>query len=243
MSSPIVTPEGVALSLEPAGLGSRFIATLIDSAIQLAILIPASIIIALVATAGIGGDVVLVGSLLLWFFVIFGYFPLFEGLWDGRTPGKRALRLRVIQKTGQPARLTHVLVRNLVRLIDFLPGMYSVGAITMIITKNQRLGDLAGGTIVVKEVPAPVPTTLPALQAPRAQGVAGLDISGLTDEEYGLVRSFLARRDELEIAARAQLAQQLATNVRKKVPGGPTLGDEAFLAAIADAYRSISTSR
>ena len=241
MRSPIVTPEGVALSLEPAGLGSRLIATLIDTAIQAGILIAASILIAGVAAAGVGGDVVLVISLLMAFFVLFGYFPLFEGLWDGRTPGKRAQHLRVIQKSGQPARLTHVLVRNLVRLIDFLPVWYSIGAITMVITKNQRLGDLAAGTIVVKEVPAPAAQTLSLAHGTSTSAPSGLDISGLSDEEYGLVRSFLNRRSELDSAARQQLAHQLADGLRKKVPGGTSLGDEDFLTAIADAFRRVAT--
>jgi uncharacterized RDD family membrane protein YckC len=243
MNSPIVTPEGVALSLEPAGLGSRLIAALIDTAIQFAILIAASIIIAGVAAAGVGGDVLLVGSLLLVFFVLFGYFPLFEGLWDGRTPGKRAQRLRVIQKTGQPARLAHVLVRNLVRLIDFLPVWYSIGAITMIVTKNQRLGDLAAGTIVVKEVPAPLPSALQTRWGTTTAVASGPDISGVTDEEYGLVRSFLTRRNELEGTARSQLARQLATALRNKVPGAAVLNDEDFLAAVADAFRARSLAR
>lgn len=243
MNSPIVTPEGVELSLEPAGLGSRLIAALIDTAIQFAILIAASIIIAGVAAAGVGGDALLVGSVLLVFFVLFGYFPLFEGLWDGRTPGKRAQRLRVIQKSGQPARLAHVLVRNLVRLIDFLPVWYSIGAITMIVTKNQRLGDLAAGTIVVKEVPAPVPTAVQTRWGTESTSGGGLDISGVTDAEYGLVRSFLTRRNELEGAARSQLAHQLATALHSKVPGGAALSDEDFLAAVADAFRALTLGR
>ena len=115
------------------------------------------------ATGG-SGDTALVVLYLIGVFVVFlGYYPLFEGFWNGRTPGKRAQGLRVVLTDGQPVTVGPVLVRNLVRIVDFLPAYYMIGAITMILSRrSQRLGDLAAGTIVVREraLPAPRPLAL-----------------------------------------------------------------------------------
>jgi uncharacterized RDD family membrane protein YckC len=241
MVAPIITPEAVALYIEPAGLGSRMIAALIDTSIQLVILIAASILIGFAAAAGLGGEVAIILALVLFFFVMFGYFPLFEGIWEGRTPGKRTQRLRVVQKNGQPARFTHVLVRNLVRVIDFLPVGYSVGALTMIITKTQRLGDLAAGTIVVKEVKAPLPSPFQKSPEETNPAAGSLDVSAITDREFLLIRSFLERRDELIPGARTELSRKLASDLRERVPGNERIpSDEDFLTAVASIIRSRS---
>lgn len=242
MVAPIITPEAVALYIEPAGLGSRMIAALIDTSIQAVVLIASLILVGFAAAFGLGGEIAVVLALILFFFVMFVYFPLFEGLWDGRTPGKRVQRLRVVQKNGQPARFTHVLVRNLVRIIDFLPVGYSVGALTMIVTKTQRLGDLAAGTIVVKEVKAPLPSPFQAPPDTIVAAAGSLDISGVSEREFLLIRSFLERRDDLEAGARAQLSRKLASELRDRVPGSEHIPiDEDFLTAIAGIIRSRST--
>jgi hypothetical protein len=89
---------------------------------------------------------------LIFFVVFWGYFMLFETLWSGQTPGKRAGRLRVIRRDGQPVGASEVLIRNLVRIVDFLPGFYGIGLVVMFIDKEaRRLGDMAAGTIVVRE--------------------------------------------------------------------------------------------
>ena len=81
-----------------------------------------------------------------------GYFILFEWLMRGQTPGKKALKIRVIRDDGTPATIHEVLVRNVLRLIDFLPFSYGVGAIVMFASRlSKRLGDIAAGTIVIKE--------------------------------------------------------------------------------------------
>ena len=151
----IVTPEAVSLAIDVAGLGSRMIAAIIDSAIQIGALIGLSFVFSALSR-NTGSDSVntalIVIYLIALFVLLWGYYPLFEGLWKGRTPGKRAQRLRVVRTDGQPVTIGPVLVRNLLRIVDFLPVYYVIGTISMILTKrSQRIGDLAAGTIVVRE--------------------------------------------------------------------------------------------
>lgn len=240
----VVTPEAVQLTPDVAGLGSRMIATIIDSLIQVALGVGITFLFLAIPAADFDspGTLVTVLYALSLFLVIWGYFPLFEGLWKGRTPGKRLQRLRVIQVNGQPLTLGPLLVRNLLRLIDFLPAYYALGALTMLLTsKSQRLGDLAAGTIVIREHPAPAPTPL-SLQADESfpGGAVPVDTTRLTEREYGLVRSFLERRSALTSDARSALAAQLARAIRSRVGGGQDWpgSDEAFLEAAFRSYRS-----
>lgn len=160
------TPEQIDVSYVIAGLGTRFIAALIDTFI----IGFASLIVELPGTFGLwflvklilslsnrtAGDAVIVwvlaGSTLLSFFIIAGYYVCFEAFWNGQTPGKRWLGIRVIREGGYPLNFSTSLIRNLVRLIDFLPSYYIIGIIVVFIdAKSRRLGDLAAGTLVVKE--------------------------------------------------------------------------------------------
>ena len=91
-------------------------------------------------------------SILLGFLLYYGYFAAFEALWGGQTPGKRAVGLRVISVTGQPITTFDALLRNLLRIVDQMPGIYAVGVLSIFFTsRNQRLGDLVAGTVVVQE--------------------------------------------------------------------------------------------
>jgi uncharacterized RDD family membrane protein YckC len=231
-----VTPEAVEVTMDLAGLGSRMIATLIDSAIQSAVLGVLGIAIAGLDLDESSSIAFLLGAV---FLIWFGYFFAFEGMWAGRTPGKRAQRIRVVRTDGQPARWVQVAVRNLLRLVDALPTSYAVGAISILLTKrSQRLGDIAAGTVVVRDRIAPTPR---ALMLPVAASIAGsnLDATALTDAEYSLIRSFLERRNGLIPAARHRLSTQLATIARSKVGGANAFagGDEALLEAVAASYR------
>ena len=223
--------------MDLAGLGSRMIATLIDSAIQGAVLVALGL-----AILGLELDQASTAAFVLGavFLIVFGYFFAFEGMWAGRTPGKRAQRIRVVRTDGQPVGWAPVAVRNLLRLVDVLPTSYAVGALAILLTKrSQRLGDLAAGTVVVRDRIAPTPR---ALMLPVAASIAGstLDATALTDAEYTVIRSFLERRNGLLPAARHQLSAQLATIARSKVGGGNTFagGDEALLEAVAASYRA-----
>src|SRR5687768_158999 len=159
----ISTPEQVAFHYEVAGIGSRFVASLLDHLILgttiMLVLCGLSFAVPAIGSGGyLSGDggftAYLIGAILvLIFFLIFwGYFVVFEMAWNGQTPGKRAGRLRVIRSSGQPIGAGEAMIRNLVRLVDFLPGFYGIGLIAMFIDENaRRLGDFAAGTIVVRE--------------------------------------------------------------------------------------------
>ncbi len=232
-----VIPEAVALAPDVAGLGSRMIAVLIDSAIQAATLIGSGIAFAAV---GFEHTAVLIAYVVLAFLVTWAYFPLFEGLWNGRTPGKRTQLLRVVQADGQPLTVGPVLVRNLVRIVDFLPAYYAIGAITMILTRrSQRLGDLAAGTIVIRDRRPPVPATLSSgTGTPGGPSSASLDTAAVTDREYEVIRSFLLRRPSLTPEARADLARRLASALAPRVPGSDraSFDPEGFLEEVASSF-------
>jgi uncharacterized RDD family membrane protein YckC len=157
----IETPEQVELEFSIAGLGSRFVAILIDSVLIAGFYLAVFLVLALVfssamAAGGKAGDEldtagkwVLAAFIFLNFLLVWGYFALFEGLWRGQTPGKRVMKLRVIKDSGRQITFFEALARNLLRFVDYLPGMYLVGVITMLCNKrNKRLGDLAAGTVV-----------------------------------------------------------------------------------------------
>jgi uncharacterized RDD family membrane protein YckC len=225
----IDTPEGVDLELTLAGVGSRFSAALIDFLIQLALLAALSVAFL------IGGDFSGWGGALwviLAFLLFAGYDVLFEVLNAGRTPGKRLNGIRVVRVDGSPVRFLTSAVRNALRLIDML-FFYLVGITSILVTKrNQRLGDLAAGTLVVRERLATIPPTpFAEIAAPQPQGEwQSWDVGGITAEELSAVRSFLARRHELTPEARQLLADELADGFRRKVPGlGAEVPSETLL--------------
>ena len=155
------------------------------------------------------------------FVLQWGWYVLWEGLADGQTPGKRWLGLRVVQEGGHPVTFSASAVRNLVRAIDMQPGIfYGVAIVSAIATRlGKRLGDIAGGTIVVHEkvVPlvasgAPMPTSGAAGNRPAALATL------LTDEEFQVLERFVARRAELDAERRGRLVEQLATRFRPRLP-------------------------
>jgi uncharacterized RDD family membrane protein YckC len=235
----IETPEGVDLDLRLAGLGSRFVATLIDLLIQGSVVIGAGLALVGVeifaedsVASGIGAAVF---SIVL-FLVILGYDILFEVLASGRTPGKRWTGLRVVRTGGQPVRFLTSAIRNLLRLVDVLPFGYLVGAVAILVTpRNQRLGDVAAGTLVVRERVGEARTGTPRPVAPAAfEAALAWDVSGVTREELSAVRRFLERREGLTPEARRHLATTLARQLRPKVAGAPdTRSDERFLEEVA----------
>ncbi|NWF67505.1 MAG: RDD family protein [Chloroflexi bacterium] len=153
MSLQIDTPENVPLEADIAGFGTRCMAAIIDGLLTLALLF----IIALVISGALPRGFRSTQSILLLFvglqFVVTTLYHLFfEWVGSGQTPGKRAFGLRVTQANGLPVTPSAVLIRNLVRPLDFFPVFYSVGLIALFVTKNtQRLGDLAAKTVVVRE--------------------------------------------------------------------------------------------
>jgi len=244
----IATPEGVELALDLAGLGSRFTAGLIDLVIKIVII--AAIEVPAIESGSTVAAIVAIAAPLL---IYIGYDVLFETLGGGRTPGKRMTGLRVLSADGGPEDVVSSLIRNVMRLIDGLALLYIPGIVAILVTRrNQRLGDLAAGTIVVRErlggrragergAPvefARIELGRPVEPAPDAPAPAEYDLSGLSDAELAAVRSFLDRRYDLDLPARYALAQQLAAALRPKVAGPlEGLDGERLLEAIDRARR------
>jgi uncharacterized RDD family membrane protein YckC len=140
----IETPEGVALSLRLAGPVPRFMAYGMDLLIRMAVLIGVQIVLSVLGTAGFGLFAI-IAFLVEWFYPVF-----FEVFFDGATPGKRSIGLAVVEVSGLPVSMRASVLRNLLRIADFLPLAFGAGLLSMICTQHfQRLGDLAAGTVVV----------------------------------------------------------------------------------------------
>ena len=228
------TGEAVAIRYELAGLGSRFLAVVVDMLAQL--MIVSALLIALGLAASSLARIPLLGSknaeawliafaVVLLFLIFFGWFIIFETWWSGRTPGKRMLGLRVVRDGGFPLDLGAAVIRNLVRIVELFFGFYALAAISALISpENKRLGDLAAGTIVVRD---------------RAEAIPDLDAylarsapteSGLSDADRLLVERFLTRRAALEPNARYRLAAKIAERIRPTLRDPhPELGDEPLL--------------
>jgi uncharacterized RDD family membrane protein YckC len=233
----ISTPEGVELRVVLAGAGSRFIEGTLDLVIQLVLLVLTTVVLAEVVGGGVGAALLAMAA----FAIFFLYHVLFEVLGSGRTPGKRMTHLRVVRESGAPVDLPASAIRTLLRLIDFLPTVYLIGLTSIVATrKNQRLGDLAADTLVIRELPAikqpaatPAAPVQSALSFPTATAV-GWDVSAVTPEELAAVQRFLARRNGLDPEARRTLAYRLEQALRSKVAAAPpTPEPEQFLEALA----------
>lgn len=225
------TPEGVDLELTLAGAGSRMAAAAVDGIVQLVLVLLALVILAGLGAA-VGEDAALlvlgVASLTVTLILI-GYHVLFEVLAGGRTAGKAALGIRVIGDRGGPVTFSASMIRNLVRIVDFLPAFYAVGLVSVLMTRtNQRLGDLAARTVVVRDRPREELDT-PDLPV-AAAGEPRWDVSSVTADEVALVRRYLSRRRSLPADRQRQLAEQIAARLRPRVGGvDETLGDDEFL--------------
>lgn len=224
----IRTPEGVELSLTLAGLGSRIVATMLDAVIQFVV-----ILIFIVAAALLPGEMGDLGFGLVALFVFllfFGYPILFEVLDGGRSIGKRAAGLRVVRLDGGAVGFATAAIRNVLRLVDILPGGYAVGAIAIVAnSRNQRLGDMAAGTVVIRERTATTPVTI----APLPPGAVRYDVTRISQEDVALIRRYFARRDTLSSDRRQQLASTIAQRLAVKVAlAEPATNPEELLATI-----------
>jgi len=231
----IPTPEGVELQLRLAGVGSRFSAGLIDLAIQAA-LVAVTGLLAGLAGGGLAAGIILIVGVFLATVV---YDVLFEVRAAGRTPGKRVLGLRVVLADGGPVGLRASAVRNLIRLIEGFALSYVPAILSILITRdNQRLGDLAAGTVVARETTTAGRPASTGVHPPSPQ-LAHWDVSAVTAEELSAVRSFLGRRHGFEPAAREALARQLAERLAARVSGAPPeMPAERFLEDLAAAKAS-----
>lgn len=219
----IETPEQTILSYTVAGVGSRTAAALVDLVIIIVGQLSIFLVIAEIssvfdrgtsAAQKLSGGWVTAIGLLFSFALIWGYYVMFEGIWDGQTPGKRMLGIRVVQDGGYSVSFGASAVRNLLRFIDMQPGiLYAVGLVSVTISKSgKRLGDIVAGTFVVHERRALIKS---AARATSDVGTRAAITSRLTEEEFALLGRFIARRNELDPALRNAFASQIATRYRE----------------------------
>ena len=221
----IATPEGFTLDLELAGPGSRSAAALIDHIIIGLIVFGASY-----AMRETSSELGLAGFVLILSGIFFGYFIICEMAWKGQTPGKRLMHLRVVHDNGGALGWRASIVRNLVRLVDFIP-FYLVGILTMFgSTQNQRLGDMAGGTLVIRQIRRKRAADV-HFDRPRPEA---WDITDIDEGELAVVRHFLIRREDLPATVRWDLASRLQTRLRPRIPNatGSAASPEEFLESL-----------
>lgn len=222
----IETPEHVRFRYQVAGPAKRALAYLIDALVRAAIVMAAAVVVMLAGVAS--GDAfrsASTGVLLLVFFVVeWGYYVFFETIWSGRTPGKRALSLRVVTEGGQPLRFTDSLLRNLVRGADYLPpwwilGTYAVGLVVMgRDPRFRRLGDLAAGTLVIAEERHAVAGPLELSPPPTAAELKNIPQRvPLTGEELDAIELFLRRVGKLSPARENELAEMVAPAFARRI--------------------------
>ena len=265
----IETPEQVELRFPIAGIGSRFLALMTDSLLQAAAILALILVFVLIVSAApktlgaavpspAAGKWIIAAIFLFYFLLYWGYYSLFEAFWNGQTPGKRLMKIRVIKDSGRQITLFEALARNLLRVVDMLPSFYLIGVITMLCNREQkRLGDLVAGTIVVHErseeqplmrhnsrtftsalYPQPLETASePVSMLLPADGVARLDAGDLN-----VIDTFFSRALDLDLDKRAEIAGRIADRMSAKMqvalPGDVT--PERVLESIAHTMRAQS---
>jgi uncharacterized RDD family membrane protein YckC len=259
----IDTPELVAIEMPLAGIGSRFIAILLDYLIWgvflFALFFLAIIIVpALHVFGGVSANWAIGVFFLILFLLHWGYFSLFEAFWNGRTPGKAAAKIRVIHQSGRGVTFVESLARNLVRVVDYLPSFYAVGVVAMFLNKrHQRLGDMVAGTLVVRDrnveeprwsastsrpiigpaltanSPIPPPHLNVVLPAPALAKLSATDLE--------VLEGFFARRLDMDLTTRAALAGRIASALCAKsgLEVAPGASVETFLEAVAHQLREL----
>jgi uncharacterized RDD family membrane protein YckC len=225
------TPEAIDLAYDVAGIGSRFLAATLDLLVVIALLI--LIAVGAVAVGQFGDAGATLATVLfttLTFVLIWGYYVVFETVWRGQTPGKRALEIRVLKTSGQPIGFVDALIRNIVRVVDFLPVAYGIGVLSMFISsESRRLGDYAAGTIVVKEREK---VALRDLMASRVAVLPGAEqppigesdpeelawnLRALTPHDVHVVTELLTRAPSIPPQVRDRIASEVAPIVAERI--------------------------
>ena len=240
----IDTPEQVHLEFVLAGIGSRFMAIFLDALIELVLY---ALLIAV--TLGLGFSGFLNASRSIWWQALFllvifcinwGYYSIFEAVWKGQTPGKRWAGIRVIKDTGRPINAFEAIARNLIRQIDFLPVLYGVGLVTMLLNaKHRRLGDYVAGTIVVHESSDRESSLF--FNTPTRSDFTLHQAAGLTLQEAELIETFLARRLEIPPEVRKFNAQRITDMISERLnipPEARPPDNENFLELMVREFRS-----
>lgn len=231
----IETPERVPLHFALASIGNRFIACAIDHGIQGLALGLIAITAAVLASFSFVEETlssapkwVYAVMIVLLFLVFAGYFAFFEWIWNGQTPGKRWLKLRVIREDGRPITFWEAAVRNLLRSFDMMPlPFYSIGLISVFsTTRDQRIGDMVAGTVVVREREAEAPAFSQVFAAPVSDPALRrsfkpvdfqANLSSLTEQEIQVVETFLRRRWDLDDVPRQWMAWRVSLPILYKL--------------------------
>ncbi len=221
ISLDVETPEQIALSYSIAGIGSRGAAAAIDTLISFAILVALTVILLIAADhmgprpakAPPSSAWVLAFYFIAQFVIMWGYYVIFEGIWDGQTPGKRIMKLRVVRDGGFSVTFGASAVRNLLRVVDAF-GVYLVAIVVALMNSSRkRLGDIVAGTFVVKEERAQARSSpLPAAVQNRNM------FARLNDDEYSVLERYVERRGTLDPGHRDLIVAQLATRFAEHLP-------------------------
>jgi uncharacterized RDD family membrane protein YckC len=249
----IDTPEQISLEFPLAGIGSRFMALAVDTLLQ--ILLYTAGIFAMIGLAKFAPSFPawlawlpatwLPAFMIIFIFCVYwGYFALFEIIWKGQTPGKRLTGIRVIHDSGRALNVYEAIGRNLLRGVDWLPSMYMVGLVSMMISRqNQRLGDHLVGSIVVHDKRAV--ELRPDWTSGVEQSSASPELSKITPEELVLIETYLQRRHTLELGYRDATAHKIVTRITGKT-GIERSADQSldeFLESIAKRVRDSARFR
>jgi uncharacterized RDD family membrane protein YckC len=247
----IQTPEHVGFQYTLAGLGTRSMAFLLDTAIRglfalfiFVVMIIVSKWFPALSSSGLrdlSNNWVMAMGILAYGFLDLGYFIFFEAIWSGQTPGKRSQKLRVICMDGQPIGWIESTIRNILRAVDILSGVYPVGLIVIFLSsRSQRIGDYAAGTVVIIERRSRVPLDRTRLRSSAKIHFPdlGTHISTLEPDEYRIIRTFLERRPEMGRTHRIQLAGDLTRRLmeRWQLILNKGFSYESFLEEVVGAY-------
>ena len=247
------TPESIAFSYELAGLGSRFLALAIDMLIQIAVLV----VLAIVWTAAAerfaqmleslrvrshAPEAVFISvALIVVFLILYGYFIAFEMWWNGQTPGKRAMGIRVVRDAGYPVDFSASVIRNLVRVVESILGFYVSSLVSMLLSReNKRIGDLAAATIVVRDSAFQVtdPSRWAAGDEIRTDPSSIAGASELNRDELAVVQRYVERRTLLPHGVAQLTAARIASAIRPKLGSDAcALSDDELLVRIASLRR------
>lgn len=240
----VETPEHIVLRYDLAGVGSRAAAAIVDSILIVGIILVVDILALVIpavsarrGTTAIWSFVLLVVMSLV---VLWGYYALFEGFAGGRTPGKRALGIRVVLDDGRPITFGAAATRALLRLVDLQPGVTGLVGLAFIFfhPEHRRLGDLVAGTIVVRDRPETVGAAVPTIQSEPPPAPLTDTPARLSDEEFHLVGQFVARASALAPEARARLANHLIGRIADRFHEVEASDPFAFLGAVHELERT-----
>lgn len=247
----IKTPEGVVFAQTLAGPVTRFLAWIVDFLCASVLIIALNLIVRF--TAIVSSEFASALSIIFYFTISVGYAMTLEWLWRGQTIGKRVMRLRVVDAEGMRLQFSQIAIRNLLRIVDLLPGLYLVGGVaTMLTRKAQRLGDIAANTVVIR---------IPKINEPNLEQLGADKYNSLRAHPHLCARlrqrvspmeastalQAILRRDEFEAVARVQLFSDLADHFKRKV-GFPTeaiegIADEQYVRNVVDVLYRMDSKR